>query len=324
MKLTENQIADELRAMRPLPEPAFAAALDETAGMRHRDPIAPVARFFKRLMAIPPRRALPIGAAVVMAATVVAVGVVSLSEKNEPDSLTSIVPEAGTATNATTDELQVAPESGAAIGSAVPSRDVAQTASMTLSTANDEVADVAAGVSDVTDRYHGFVVSSSVHTSDKGNSGGTLELRIPTAKLQPALADLSDLAHVSARDDGAVDITAKTDSSRDQIAALEKQLAADPSNQAVRDALAAQRDLLRRLEARVQFTPVSVTIKGDRSDDSGWTIGDAADDAGSVLKAIAGGTLVTLAVLVPLALLCALIWLATRGYRRRARERALD
>ncbi len=226
MKLTENQIADELRAMRPLPEAASAAALDEGA----------IEGFGRR------------GAA----ATLLVVGGVAVSQiSQEAPDLTHSGGVKDVATS--TDRQTVEPTSGAAgAAEAVPpasARSVARSASMTLSTPPDEVA---------------------------------------------------------------------------EVAALEKQLAADPSNEALRAALAAERGRLAHLEARVQLTPVSVAIRGDRSDDSGWTLGDAADDAGSVLKAIAGGALVTLAVLVPLALLCALIWLASRAWRRHARERALD
>jgi hypothetical protein len=334
MKLTESQIANELHAMRPLPEPAFAAELDEDAASRFgRLNNAP--SLLRRLRAVPPRRLVPVVGAV--AALIVVAGI-ALS-RTSPDGKvgdvlthggaeggavkTGAAPAAAPAAQATSGrERPVQP--GAEVMSLPAPRDVARNASMTLSTAPDQVADVAAGVSDVVDRYHGFILNSSIHTSDSGSSGGTLELRIPTAKLQSALADLTSLAHVSARDDGTIDITAQTNSTHEQVAELEKQLAAEPTNETIRAALDAQRDLLRRLEARVKFTPVSVTIRGDRATGGSWSIGDAAHDAGSVLRSIAGGTLVSLAVLVPLALLAALVWVATRAWRRHARERALD
>ena len=75
--------------------------------------------------------------------------------------------------------------------------------------------------------------------------------------------------------------------------------------------------------------PVSVTIDADRAladgdDAGGWSLGDAVDDAGKVLSVTAGVLLVSAAVLGPLAILAALIWLGTRAAARLRRERALD
>jgi hypothetical protein len=54
-----------------------------------------------------------------------------------------------------------------------------------------------------------------------------------------------------------------------------------------------------------------------------WTTGDAVASALGVLEAIAGGTMVALAVLLPAALLLALSWIGRRAYLRRVREGAL-
>ena len=71
--------------------------------------------------------------------------------------------------------------------------------------------------------------------------------------------------------------------------------------------------------------PVSVTIDADRAlagdgDGGGWTLGDAVDDAGTVLTVTAGVLLVSAAVLLRPAGASwrPLIWL------RRQRNRALD
>ena len=60
------------------------------------------------------------------------------------------------------------------------------------------------------------------------------------------------------------------------------------------------------------------------ADAGGWSLGDAVDDAGKVLSVTAGVLLVSAAVLGPLAILAALIWLGTRAAARLRRERALD
>jgi hypothetical protein len=60
-------------------------------------------------------------------------------------------------------------------------------------------------------------------------------------------------------------------------------------------------------------------------DDSGaWTPADAFDDALRVLEVAAGVALIAAAVLLPVALIWLLAWLARRGISRRRRERALD
>ena len=81
---------------------------------------------------------------------------------------------------------------------------------------------------------------------------------------------------------------------------------------------------------RAQFAAVDVTLMaaGENEvlvpDDGKWTPGDALRDAGRVLEVIAGGAVVTGAVLIPLLLLGA-AGLATRRFAgRRGRERVLD
>ena len=67
-----------------------------------------------------------------------------------------------------------------------------------------------------------------------------------------------------------------------------------------------------------------MTSDGPTSDEGGWGIGDAIDDAGGVLETIGGVALISLAVLVPLGLVAALAyWLITLA-RNASRERALD
>ena len=214
-----------------------------------------------------------------------------------------------------------------------------RSASMTLSTEPGEVDDVADEVVDVVDRYAGIVVSSQVSTGgEKGRA--TLDLRIPTANLQAALADLSDLASVSSRDEGTLDITAPfvtaeerfRDAKAEVDALLEELAEADSSTEIAslrkqlriaRGELAAARDELGGLKQRADFSRVSLTVLGD-GDADGWSLGDAVDDARSVLEDLAGAGLVTLAVLVPLGAIALAGWFGIAAIRRRRRERSLD
>jgi hypothetical protein len=214
-----------------------------------------------------------------------------------------------------------------------------RSASMTLSTEASEVDDVADGVVEVTERYEGIVVRSDVSTNgERGRA--TFDLRIPTANLQAALADLSDLASVSARNEGTLDITApfvsaeeRFEDAKAEVDALLDELAdADDATEIAsireqlriaRAELAGARSELGALKQRAEFSRLAVTVTGD-GDADGWSLGDAADDAVSVLEDLLGAGLVALAVIVPLGGLALLGWFGWERLRRRRREAALD
>ncbi|MGH2955406.1 MAG: DUF4349 domain-containing protein, partial [Solirubrobacterales bacterium] len=214
-----------------------------------------------------------------------------------------------------------------------------RSASMTLSTEPDQIDDVADGVVEVTERFDGIVVSSNVSTSD-GAGRASFDLRIPSQNLQAALAELSDLADVSARDEGTLDITAPFvtaeerfgDAKTEVDALLDRLSEADSAGEiasireqlrSARAELAAARAELGALKQRADFSRLSLTVVGE-GDGDGWSIGDAVDDSVDVLEALGGAALVTLAVLLPLGAIAALLWLGARALRRRAREKVLD
>ena len=206
------------------------------------------------------------------------------------------------------------------------------------------IEDVADGVIRVTDRHGGFVLSSSVSSGDESDAGASFDLRIPTTRLDAAVADLSELAHVRSRTQGAQDVTAEFRSPRRRLAdalaerrGLLRQLArADTPNEtaAIRARLRAvnrranrAQAVLRRLRERVGFAAVTVAVRpgAEGADgDDGWSLGDAARDALSVLGAVAGAAIVALAVAVPAGILTLLAWLAYRAIVRRRREQVLD
>jgi hypothetical protein len=217
-------------------------------------------------------------------------------------------------------------------------------AAIVLATPRSDVEDTADGVIQVTDRYQGFVLRSNVSGGDEGRAGATLELRIPSDRLQPALRDLSELAHVRSRTQTTQDITARFVSARSRLneavverRALLRQLAraTTPTETASIRArlrlanrrIAAARSDLRGLRNRVDFSSISVAIEADESvkaADSGWTPGEALRDAGDILRTTLGVLLVSLAVLLPLAVLGLVAWFASGIVRRAYRERALD
>jgi hypothetical protein len=191
-------------------------------------------------------------------------------------------------------------------------------------------------------RQNGIVLSSSVSQATSGASGAEFDLLIPTVRLDGALADLSEVAEVRARDEGLLDITKPFVNARERLrdahalaTALLEQLAEATTQEEI-DAINARltfvrnrmdvfRAELRRIERRVRFSQVHVSVVADRDAGAGgpWTIGDAFGDAGRVLEVSAGIAVVGMAIVGPLALLALLAWLGRRLWVQRARERAL-
>lgn len=247
-----------------------------------------------------------------------------------------------------------APERSAAADATVPgdpsaARKVERTASLELGTDADRIDDVAQGVLGVVARYDGIVDESSVQS---GTAGGTaqFQLRIPAARLQPALAALSHLpdAHVLARTDDAADVNQAYVSVRRRLANARAERAgvvraltnADTEDETLR--LRARLDALERtiagaertqraLDRRVDWSRVSVAVRSDdaqgsggATDDGSFTLGGAVHDALRVLEVAAGVVVIAAAALLPLALLAACAWPLARTARRRRREHALD
>ena len=215
-----------------------------------------------------------------------------------------------------------------------------------LATPPRDIDRAAAEILRVTDDLGGYVVSSTVSS----NSSGQFELRVPERRLQAALSRLSRVAKVRQRTQSAQDITGAVVSVRERLKdarterrSLLRQLAAATTpNQtsSIRTRLrlvsgqiaAAKRDLS-RVQTRATRSTIAVTLladrrsSGDDGDDdgaSGWTPGDAFDDAVRILEVTAGVLLVAVALLLPLGLVALLVWLAARQAAQRRRERALD
>ena len=225
-------------------------------------------------------------------------------------------------------------------------RSVERSAELVLATPPRDIDRAAAEILRVTDDLGGYVVSSTVSS----NSSGQFELRVPERRLQAALSRLSRVAKVRQRTQSAQDITGAVVSVRERLKdarterrSLLRQLAAATTpNQtsSIRTRLrlvsgqiaAAKRDLS-RVQTRATRSTIAVTLladrrsSGDDGDDdgaSGWTPGDAFNDAVRILEVTAGVLLVGLALLLPIGLVGLLVWLAARQAAQRRRERALD
>jgi hypothetical protein len=352
MRMTDEQIGAELRALREVPTERFAAELDawaaegfpslkdiEEPGALSSRPQRAQSRVLGLFAGRPALAALA-GCMLV----VIIVGVSVAGYLGFRDSRVDTASRGGELGPVIEESLPpVGKDATEAVRSvARPRNDRAQvqeqTASLGLATDAGKLQDAADGVAEVTQRYGGFVDSSTVHV---GGSRGhaSFALRIPTAHLNDAMSDLSDLGHVTSSDTGSTNVTgtyadavkayrdarAKVDSlladlhkasSLSEAASIKRQLIV------ARGQLASARAALRGIKQHVALTPVNVQIAAQG--DGNWSIGDAADDAVGVLEAIGGALLIALAVLVPLAALIALGWLGARELARRRREAPLD
>jgi hypothetical protein len=224
-------------------------------------------------------------------------------------------------------------------------RQVERAAQLTLTAAPADVQDVADGVIRAAAALGGYVETSQISSDDQGG-GASLRLRIPSARLDDAIARLSELAHVGALTRASTDITAPVDSvtarlgdARAERIALLRALGKATTDREIaslherlrlnRSQIAALEGELAGLRRRANTATVDVTVQGTGPKTGGapggaWTPKDALHDALRVLEVAAGVMLVAGAALVPLGLLAALGAMAARGRRRRRRDAALD
>jgi hypothetical protein len=240
-----------------------------------------------------------------------------------------------------------APSASKSVSPAAPpasgGRHVERSTQLQLTTT--DVQKTADGVVRATQAAGGYVQLSQVRTGD-GNGSATFVLRVPTAKLDEAIASLSKLGHVSSMQQSANDITGQYDSAQSRLAdaraerrGLLRALAKATTAQEIaslKARIADNRAQLNRLQSefnavrrRATYATIEVDVVGkphkqQPAPASSWDPGDAAHDALRVLEVGAGVALVGLSVLVPLALIGGAAAFAAGAWRRRRREAALD
>jgi hypothetical protein len=321
-----SELVADVRAERPRMEPAFAARLD---AMIDEARTAPARR--PRWLAWSPAAGL---AAAIVVAVVLASG---HSTNHEPGASPSVA-----SPSVAGGEAKSSAPGVTGLAAPAPARRVERNTSLALSTARTDVQDVADKVVATTQRFGGIVDSSQISTSDS-DASAVFALRIPTARLDAAVAALSKLAHVSSLQQGSTDITgafvsveARLRDARAERRALLKALARATTTQEIdaiklrlrdnRSQIAALKGELNALRRRANLARVDVSIAGNGHASSGggsWTPGDAARDALRVLEVAAGVLLIALAAGLPLAIVVAAAALTARSARRRRREAAL-
>jgi hypothetical protein len=329
----------DVRAHAPAMEPAFRARLDE----RVQGDFAKAPRRRRRKANLVP--ALGVAGCVVAAIVAVALTAGGNNGQNAGSGA------GGVALKTQAGEDQAASGAGSAAAptppstSAAPARQRRVERSTRLELTTTDVQKTADGVVRATQAAGGFVQSSQVAGGD-GPGSASFVLRVPTDRLDDALARLSTLGHVRSLQQSAQDITGAYDSAAARLAearavrrgllrALGRAGTAEEIS-SLRARLADNRRDLRRyqgdfnaLRRRANLATVEVDVAGrprkqqPAPGGGAWTPGDAAREAVRVLEVSAGVALVGLAVLFPLALLGAAGGFAAGAYRRRRREAAL-
>jgi hypothetical protein len=343
-----TQLVRDVRAEAPSMPLALRERLD-------RDVAAGFPRERRRRLHLPTSiagRVIPIVGAVAIAVAVVGINLANQTSTISSHSDSAVVarssplrepapdaaaPEAAAGSTASTESAAVPPGK----------RKVEREVQLALRVDSGKLQDASDGVVATTQRFGGYVADSQVSARGRGGDA-SFTLRIPTAKLDAAIAQLSKLGHVAALDQSSKDITSAFTSVGDRLSdaraerkALVRALAkADTEGQIAalrerirqnRSTLASLTAELKSLRTRADMATVDVTVRAPRhgaaaptSDDGGWSPGDAAGDALRVLEVVASVVIVGAAVVLPVALLALLAALGARGLRRRRREHALD
>lgn len=256
------------------------------------------------------------------------------------------------AAGASNQDLYSAPTPRSSGSLALPpnGRKVIQSAEIDLAADPHQIDTVAQEVFIVVGNAGGIVDHSSVTQTGGPDGSASFSLRLPSQTLAQTLNRLSQLrgAAVLSRTDNSQDINSQYVSASRALAdaqalrsALLKQLAAavttaqiDSLNARIHDteqAIAADQAAVRNLNARVDYSQVTVTIAARNLPPApashkhgGFTLGKAAHTAGRVLVVAAGVALIALAALVPIGLVLALLLWVGAALRRRRREQALD
>ena len=235
------------------------------------------------------------------------------------------------------------PSRGGGFAPGRSNRKVERSISMTLEAPDEEIPALAQDVTQVTNRHGGYVLTSTLNSDEEG-AEGFFELRIPTGRLRPALADLAGLATVRSQSQSGQDVTRRHVTLRDRLQAARAERRSllrrlevaetDEEAESIRrrlDIVAGEinglRALLRDLRLRTEYAVVSVELAGTEGDSgsggAGGSFDDAVNDASDLAVGLAGVLIRVLAIALPLGLIAALGWLATSLLRRRRRESVL-
>jgi uncharacterized protein DUF4349 len=322
-------LEDVLEEITPVPDPAFVA--DMESRMRRGFPQA-------RKRRLPSFGYRPV---VAVAASAVLVGLVAVS-LTEEDKTTPSAPQTAMeeAAPAVVDRAFAPPGGGGAIAPGTELRRIERSAQLTLASNPDAFDRIADAIFRIADSRNGFVLQSSLTQGEDDLSGGSFDLRVPVAALQPTLNELSALATVRARSESGTDVTGAFVSVRDRLRtarALRTRLlrrlelaTTDTAANAIQRRLeivagrvTRLRGQLRDMRQRTEFATVFVELVDE---DAGAVTGatdEAVDDAVGSLQDLLNFLIRAAGILLPVALVGGIGWLLATRMRKRARDRAL-
>jgi hypothetical protein len=198
-----------------------------------------------------------------------------------------------------------------------------------------------ARVRQIAAQFGGYVANTSFSGGDNQVRGATLELKLPAARFDEALAGLRpigkvEMENVAAQDVGEefVDVTARVTNARrleqrliDLLARrtgkLEDVLAVERELARVREEIERYEGRLRYLRTRSAVSTLAVTVHEPRpvlaSQPGVNPIAEAFRDAWRNFVALTAGVIASMGVLIPLGVVAALAWWAWRKYGRSAR-----
>ncbi len=342
--MTSPDLINELTASRPVAPTALRARVREIAAQEAAPHAARGASLWPKLR-LPVRRIALVAVPAAATIAIASAGVLGLARSDSNvDALRSqsftgkVQSEAAPETNLATPAQD--------LGSTVsPTLDRAQRISATLTVEvadSDGVSRAAQKALDLTESLGGHVVSASVATGDQGNAA--LVVRVPVAKVQEAIVQLSALGRIVSQQVTIDDLQANLDqlerrerSVRAQIAVVVAKLEGDSLDATTRAQLESRLRTLRQelrglrrdtaatnAEARMATIQLTVVTPGvltavpvpSRLDRT-------LDEALNVLVWEGVISLAIAIVAAPFALLFLATWLGRKLYRRREEDRLL-
>jgi hypothetical protein len=298
------------------------------------------------------------GVGIALVAAIVTLAFVAPWNKQHPggrlDSATERSVEGSSASAASSSSVTSAPATARAakqqlapfareVAPGAPARIQQRAASLTLAAKPSEVQSLSDRVAQLAVREGGVVQSSQVHLESGTAGEANLRLSLPSAHLSAALAAIARLAPTRAESQQLQDITDEYDAAKRKLSdavaerqALLRALSRASTQGAIESlharlslasgAITSDREAFASISKRGSNANVEVSVIGDAhaASGGGLSVSGGLHDAGDVLRVSLAVLLIALAVLVPLAILAALLLLAWRGSRRRLRERALS